>query len=273
MRVVSNLCIFYPCTLSEYYSGNLTKSLKKFSNSNPSKSFSFDIFLFFNKNSSEEFIDIENFKSSEFINSINIHFLNFKVHEDLYISNVKSKQDLNFHIPIYGLSSGPNLSFFNSLYYLLSNKKKYDHFLLLESDVSFISPHWLDRIIDFCNKNKFIIAGSKYKGFNKFHHTSQYKDHINGVALYKNSFHLYNLLKNCEEYILHQVSKNISFINFDIAINEWVNSDIGKKIMKKHPNIINVDFITNASDPSDRHKSIDEILDLHPNTLILHKKD
>ena len=43
--------------------------------------------------------------------------------------------------------------------------------------------------------------------------------------------------------------------------------------MKKHPNIINVDFITNASDPSDRNKSIDEILNLHPNTLILHKKD
>ena len=273
MRVASNLCIFYPCTLSEYHSGNLTKSLKKFLNSKPSKKFSFDVFLFFNKNSSEKFIDIKNFESSEFINSVNIHFLNFKIHEDLYISNVKSKQDLNFSIPTYGLSSGPNLSFFNSLYHLLSNKKRYDYFLLLESDVSFISPYWLDYTIDFCSKNEFIIAGSKYKGFNEFHHTSEYKDHINGVALYKNSFHLYSLLKNCEEYILHQVSKNISFINFDIAINEWVNSDIGKKIMKKHPNIINVDFITNASDPSDRNKSIDEILNLHPNTLILHKKD
>lgn len=273
MKVVSSLCIFYPCTLSEYHSGNLIKSLKKFLNSNPSKNFSFDIFLFFNENSSKEFIDIKNFESSEFINSINIHFLNLKNHEDLYISNIKSKQDLSFHIPIYGLSSGPSLSFFNSLYYLLLNKNKYDYFLLLESDVSFISPHWLDYVINFCYKNEFIIAGSKYKGFNKFHYTSKYKDHINGVALYKNSFHLYNLLKNCEEYILNQVSKNISFINFDTAINEWVNSDIGRKIIKKQPNIMNVDFITNASDPSDRHKSVNEILNLHPKTLILHKKD
>lgn len=272
MRYTKKIAIFYPCTYSEYRRGDLDTATEKLISSKPSDSYSFDLFFIFNKPSSDEYKPLLKFESRDEINSVKIYSLNLSDEEDIYIQSWKSRKDLPSPMPLHGLSSGPNLSFYRSLYYLLAHENNYDNFLLIESDVHFVQPLWFDKLLKYCDETPFTIAGSKYKGLNDWHNQLDYKDHLNGIALYKNSASLYMLLKESEEYLINEVSKGILFINFDIAIDEWRRSQDGKVFFKKNPPLLDTDFITNASDPFDGHLTLPEILHLHPNTSILHHK-
>ena len=271
MKYTQKIAVFYPCTYTEYKKGDLHTATEKLISSKPSLEYSFDLFFIFNKPSADNYNSLLKFESRSVINSVYIHSLNLSEEEDLYVQTWKSKKDLPSPIPPHGLSSGPNLSFYNSLYYLLSHSNEYDNFLLIESDVQFTKTHWFDKLLEFCNED-FLIAGSKYKGLNEWHNQLDYKDHLNGIAIYKNSMHLYFLLKESEEYLIQSVNNGTLFINFDIAIDEWRRSEQGKKFFKKSPPLIDTHFITNASDPVDANLTLPEILHLHPETCILHHK-
>ena len=269
------LCVFYPCTKKEYENGDLTKSISKILDKIPSFSFSFDLFLIFDNVLSS--ISIENILTSSVnqkcINEVFVHDLKLYPSNNLYIKTWENRTDLPEILPPHGVSSGPNNSFYQSLYYLLSHKNNYEHALLLETDIQILKPLWLDHFIKYCDNNNFTIAGSKYKGIQKWHRVLDYKDHLNGIAIYRLNSDLETLLIHSEQHLINQVSLNkIPFINFDIAIDEWRRSPAGQHFFNDDNKLVDTDFITNASDPEDTHLSQSKILKHYPNTIILHHK-
>lgn len=223
----------------------------------------FDLFIFVNASSKsfEKYI-----KEKKLKYDFNIYFVNLNLNssEDVY--------DKSFHpfnpteITPYSLTSGPNILFFESLNYLIDYPIKYKSFLLLETDVELIDG-WISTFLTFVNNNNFVIAGSKYKGDNAYHKNLSYREHLNGVAIYKNSKQLKKILDKSEKFLLRKVSHGLSYLSFDVAIYESCKND-----KDYYNNFINTDFIVNISDPIDSKKTLDEVISLYPNTKILHKK-
>ena len=87
--------------------------------------------------------------------------------------------------PELGYTSGANLLFYDSIDMMFETD--YKDFLMLECDTKPMRKNWFDVIHSYCQKHSFEIAGSTYKGSASWHSDSEYKDHINGVAIYRNS--------------------------------------------------------------------------------------
>jgi hypothetical protein len=269
----TTLAIFYPCTLKEYKGSNLSNAISKILDNNPSDKFSFDLFLIFDQHSNDLYSSsFDQLTEHPCINAVYLHSLNIPPEDNIYIQPWNKDHSLPEVIPSHGLSSGPNQSFYQSLYYLINHRAKYDNFLLLETDIQILIPNWFDFLVDYCDNHSFTIAGSKYKGVQKWHRLLEYKDHLNGIALYKNSNDLLFLLQESEKHLIKQVKEGQHFLNFDIAIDQWIRTDDGQKFLSQGGRLVDVDFITNASDPEDGIIPKQTFLNQFPDTLILHHK-
>ena len=268
----TTLAVFYPCTLKEYQNTNLSSAISKILDNKPSDKFSFDLFLIFDQQSDDNYESLRDLVENEAINELHIHSLDIPPEDNIYVQTWDPDHILPEVIPSHGLSSGPNHSFYQSLYHLIDHPNHYDNFLLLETDMQILKSHWLDFLIDYCKNTNFTIAGSKYKGTQKWHRVLDYKDHLNGIALYKNSEDLLYLLKSSEQYLQQQVKEGVTFLNFDIAIDQWRRTEEGQQFFNANNQLIDTKFITNASDPEDELVPKKTFLDHFPETLILHHK-
>jgi len=274
LKKQNRICVFYPCTQKELKSGDLYKSISRIISKKPSEKYSFDLFLILDNLPESDFnlnkiLDLEN---TVYLNKIYTHSLNLSESENLYIKHWDSRSSLPEIIPPHGISSGPNNSFYQSLYYLLAHPNRYQYSLLLETDIQILKTKWLDHILNFCQSNEFSIAGSKYKGIQKWHRVLDYKDHLNGIAIYNLNKDLYKILKSSEDHLIKSVKSGVPFINFDIAIDEWRRSEEGSRFFNNSNKLIDTKFITNASDPEDSNLSKFKILKHYPDTIILHHK-
>lgn len=269
MIVSNTLCVFYICTIREILSGDLGESLGEFLETHPSEKKSFDIYVFVNNFDEKKLVSkLEVFKKSinnkKNCNSLSIINCNIEKDEDLFWYPWVRKR-LPDNIPDLGYTSGANLLFYKAMEKMFESKHKY--FLMLECDTRPLGNLWFDACEDFCIKNEFNIAGSKYKGQVESHYQSPYKEHLNGVAIYKNSLATKKAILNSKKYIKNNLHNNYGYLNFDIALHL-----VTKDLDEKHFISLDTDFILNISDPRDFVISSEDILNQYSNGKILHQK-
>ncbi len=280
-----SIVLFFPCTEHEVSSGKLKGTLiHYFKNLIPSLKYSFDLVFIFNNVKKINLDDIHDFNRNININSITIHSLKLSKSEDLFLRPWDPNFKMPKRIPEFGLSNGPNISFYKSISFLKTKFKKAKYFFLAEEDSMPVKNFWFDEMVKISNSKNLIIGGSKYKGNNSYHKSAYYKDHLNGIALYSNSRSLQRLISLSKNYLKNKFSdKNVQaaqlinanpmnfFIHYDIAFDLVLQKN-------KHLNdfyrskLINLDEITNYSDPIDISVQLDAILKKYPKTIILHKK-
>lgn len=260
------LSIVYACTKAEFDSGELEKSISRYISRKSSKTYSFDLFIIVDQGDEEHYAPLLDFESDRNINKIIIHSLRISDKENIYIRSKHSlKKFQEMGEPSLGLSSGPNNLFFGAMNYL--SDKDYENYLLLETDTRPVKYFWFDLLVKY-SKNNFLIAGSSYKGNCEIPKEALWAKHLNGVAIYKNSPELHNLLKQSKQLIVDKVKnrKDSCMINYDIAIfysAQNNNLDSG---------LIDTNFITNISLGPDIKIKEQEILLKHRKTVVLHQK-
>lgn len=278
-----DICIFTPCTRQEYRSGELEHSTLSYLELAASKKYSFDFVFCFNKppeKKDENYKLLEGLNKYDCVNSVKWMSLNLRPEDDVYIKPtylnpdpLDLKTDKPKKIPDFGASSGPNLSFYKSLLWMLEEYKSYKYFFMFEIDSYPCSENWMDAVIEDCKGKNFLIAGSRYKGSNKWHYCLSYKNHLNGVAVYKNSKLLKDLILESMEFHKLIISKKEWLINFDVAIDRYIRQPLNTKWKHKLNLFLDLETITNVSDPVDAQKSINEILEDRPDTVIIHQKN
>jgi hypothetical protein len=273
MKFTNEICVFFLTTINEYKSGDLVKSLNCYLSNCESK-YKFDIIIVFDttdgiKNSySKEFCKIE----SEYKNVRNIFILSNQLSKDenFYDMSLLNKVDLEKY-PM-GASHGINLHFYNTLDKLL--KLNYRSFLLLESDTKPIKSDWFDVILNYTRNNKFLIAGSLYKGVDKDAILKSYfGGHLNGVAIYKNSSNLQRMLLNSKIFLINSIKNDktnmyFRFMNYDVAIYLYLKSQNSVEA-----SLLDTNFITNMSSSPNNELMLENIINDYPDTRILHKKN
>lgn len=266
MIYTKKISVFYVCTERELESGELEDCLHQFMGRKPSSRYSFDLFLFFNKISNV--IRLENLISqlngNPSINKAEYINLNLSEKDDVFWYPW-SKSPKPKTIPKLGYTAGANELFYQSIYKMIEMPVKYENFLMLEADTFCLEDLWFDLFLKYVKRNKFEIAGSIYKGKQKCHLESKFREHINGVALYKNSKRLKNLLIGGQKYIQENLDES-GYMNFDIS-NFLFNNEVGKKY-----NLIDTELIVNLSDPRDYKISKEEIKEEHKKAIIVHQK-
>ena len=203
-------------------------------------------------------------KTKKNVNSLSVYDCGIPSDEDIY-----THDENNEIVQELGQSNGPNQSFYRSLEYI--KYRDHDYFMIIEADTRPIGEYWLDRLIEYCNKTKqYVIGGSRYKGSQELPAKSDWRDHLNGVALYRNCDELLDIIKGSKELLYRYIhEKNFARLNYDIAIWYFVNSPAGGKYL---PRVIDTNIIANYSLPSDTTIKTQTILDKHPHTVILHQK-
>lgn len=246
-------------TKSELESGAVETCLDRYTKS-VSLTKSVDIIV--TLNTKTDTTRLNRFRGLSAVNSLEIHNCMIPVDQDIY-----THDDKPLIIHELGQSNGPNQSFFKSMNHLRSNSA--DFFMVIESDTQPVCDCWLDRLIEYCNMKQFIIGGTRYKGDQKLP-DCDWRDHLNGVALYKNCDELFDILKGSRD-LLHTYihKKSYKRLNYDIAIWYFVNSPSGDKYLSA---VIDTNIIANYSLPSDTTIRTQTILDKHPYTVILHQK-
>jgi len=268
-----DLAVFYPSTKKEYESGLLESSIVKILKNTPSNENSFDLFLFFDKSSEDNYERLLQYADSQFINKVYIKILNIKDEDNIYKPSWKTNNiQKDVKIPRLGLCSGPAISFFDSLKVLLSQFSQYKNFLLLESDIQIVQDYWFDALLKFSIENSFSIAGSKYKGTSRWHRILDYKDHLNGIAIYQNTKDLKEILNKSEAYMESAVKNGSNQLNFDIAIDEWRRKECPEGFFNDFNQLLDIDYITNACDDSDQNINKKTFLKHYPKTFLLHHK-
>ena len=195
--------------------------------------------------------------------------------------------------PKFGITSGPNILFFESMKRLAHQEHEY--VLLLETDTRPTKDYWYDSIMHYLSRNEFLIGGSSYKGDREDVKSQSWSNHLNGVAIYKNCNTLHLLLKKSEKYLEYLIENSkriidthqfkdisnavpkgekINFLcvklNYDILLYFISNS---AEVYKTQPNQLkNTPIITNMSLSPDRHITEQEAIARYPETIILHKK-
>jgi hypothetical protein len=264
LKRCEKLCVFYVATIREFTSGELEQSIYHYLNSFPSQTYSIDLYIYFNKLVLSTRIEKfhQSIKKHININDVKIVDLNLTFEEDTFwypwLSSPKP-----FSMPKLGYTAGANNLFFRSLDLMF--KEGYEYNLMLESDTFPCQHLWFDRILSFSESHDFDIAGSRYKGMTESHYLSFYKEHLNGVAVYKNSPKMKKLSKNVERFIKKNMP-DTGYYNFDIAINDY-NKE------KSEYSLIDTDFIINISDPRDKFITTKSVIKAYPNAMIIHQKE
>lgn len=276
MEYTNKLSIVLLATKREYEEGVVFECLDKYFKVNASIDKKIDLHIFFNKGNESEYSNLLDYKNCQNIHEIKIKSHNLEGLEDLYARNPQELQKLNLQqLPALGGSSGPNNLFFDSMIPIMD--QDYRDYLMIECDTQPLGDFWLDKIIEYCDTNTFMISGSTYKGDANLPVFELWTGHLNGVAIYRSSEHLSFFLKFSKQTISHYVKNNLNhFISFDVGMHYFSATNVGKihfnnpLIPQNH--LINCDIIANYSLPCDTNLSIEEIKEKHPKTIILHKK-
>lgn len=152
----------------------------------------------------------------------NIEIINLKLKktEDIYLKKPPTDEKL----PEYGLKSGPNITFFNTL----NICKKYNTTLLLETDC-LLNNKWLDRIYLYTKyANGFLISGGTYDGLVFTKSNSAMMSHINGgTGLYAtNHFVLHSLIDILKIFMQNQISNNMPGLAYDYALKIMIDANL-----------------------------------------------
>lgn len=282
MKENKELCVFCPCTREEYRSKSLENSLTDYLSLQMSREYSFNFVFCFNfppEEKDQQYKGLQKFIKNKNVNSVTCHSLDIDPKDDVYIKPSHTNPNpLNLgkenaeEIPKYGASSGPNLSFYRSVLLMIEKYNSYKYFFMFEIDSFPMQNNWMDKLFNEFSKKNFIIFGSKYKGKNHWHKCLEYKDHLNGVAVYKNSKDLKNLIEEVYNYHPKMISKKCWILNFDIAINKYIREIKKSKWKNKIKLFIDSDVIINISDPEDSESKLRDIVEQYPKSLIVHQK-
>tara|TARA_B100000085_G_scaffold285631_1_gene322610 strand:+ start:9543 stop:12161 length:2619 start_codon:yes stop_codon:yes gene_type:complete len=266
LKPTKELCVFFVCTENEIINEGVESTLWSYLNLIPSVEWKIDIFIFLNKIVDTKKIEIiiDRVEKNPWVNKLEVVSLDLCEKEDVFwypwLKTPKPKV-----MPEYGYTSGANLLFYRSIRLMMGKKENYKNLLMLEADSIPLQKNWFDKIFNFCKENDFEIAGSKYKGDQECHYESEYKDHLNGIAIYRNSEKLEEILKGGEEIIKNKMPPS-GYLNFDIANFLFYKNHLDKYTL------LDIEMIINMSDPRDFYIEESEVLDRYPKSLILHKK-
>jgi hypothetical protein len=277
-----NIAVALISTKKEFNSGKVTDFFNRFMSKNPTNSEKIDFFVFFDREEEDYYQSLKEYEQLNCINKINI--VSWKIPKE---KNVYFRQDLKMEIdketfdnrPSLGLSSGPNILFLNSMSFLF--KEFYSHFLVLEADTSPLCDFWFDRISEYCRNEKFLVAGSCYRG-DQWDDPNQkwdnpYSGHLNGVAIYRNEPGVSNFLfKRVEMYIRNFIDSGGGALNYDVALHLYSQSQEGVKALRDRSlpeyNLIDSPLFVNLSMQRDSEVSKDFISCNFKEAVILHQK-
>jgi len=287
LKYTNSLVVALFTTQKEYKSGLIHSMLNQYLSKNPSSQFSFDWHIVFDQGEEGDYKDLLNFSNHQNIKNIFIHSLRIKDKDNSYSREYRSPYRIMLEYkrlgkPWLGNTCGANNLFFNGMDYM--QMQNYKNILLLESDTQPLKNLWFDSLLEKCEHETFLILGSIYKGNQVINDPSGIiKNHLNGVAIYKNCVELSLILKDAKIFILANTRlcdkalkvedckpESLNFyMNYDVSIYHQSQS----QKYEKHKSLFkNCEFITNTSLPEDAGISIKEIKAKYPETIILHKK-
>lgn len=276
MIYTKSLCLIFLLTRREYLSGEAHRCLDSYFKHQSSIDKKIDVIVSINNGKKIDYIDLLKYQFCENVNKVSIQCNNLEGLDDLYARTPKELQELNLtKIPELGGSAGPNHLFFNTMIPLMD--LEYKDYLMIESDTQPITDYWIDDLINYCDSNKFMIAGSVYKGKQALPPYEPWTGHLNGVAIYRRSNFLKCFLHLSKETIIYRIANNKNhFISFDVGMHNFLGTLIGKKYFA-HPDfpeyhLVNSQIISNFSLPIDSDTTIESVKKQYPETIILHKK-
>ena len=284
MELTKKLAVFDPGTKFEFDSGVVEDTLNKYLAHKPSDEYCFDFFFLYNAGDNEYYKKLKEYEKHPNINRIILLNQNIPKELDTYHKDCILRYDgaKLYHellpppdvIPPLGGTSGPNLSFYIAIDMMVSEMYDYENYFMIENDSFPCEEYWFDHILEYIDKlpRDYLIAGSTYKGHQKWHHVLNYKDHLNGVAIYNNTPALLKFIQEGRKYHETMVTPENWSVNFDIALDKFSKTTRGRDLTKNRELLIDTDFITNVSDPLDSYLTQDNVKSLEPNTIIIHQK-
>jgi hypothetical protein len=297
LQKTSKLAIALICTKQEYQSGQVNKMLDLYFARKPSHTKTFDLFIFFDQGNPQDYANLLTYEQHQSVSKIHIDSIDISDYLNIYSHERDNKKIISefykLNCPKFGITSGPNILFFESMKRLSHHNHEY--ILLLEADTRPIKDLWLDGILEYLNVNDFLIGGSIYKGDHQEHLNSEWSDHLNGVAIYKNSQNFQSLIEATESALLYIISTSkrlidqyhFTDITDDVPRNAGIdnlcvqlNYDIlmyyiakdSEKYQQIGNNLQDTSIITNMSLRTDYHIAESDVLARHPETIILHQK-
>lgn len=266
-------CVCLLTTIKEIHNNkyqNFIKHLiKKTKDSSVSKIIDFKIILNQKPSKSLSIDSLQNIFSD-----VEILTLNIPIEDDVYLSELKDGQKL----PVYGLKSGPNLTFLQTM----DKMQQYDTCLFLETDC-LLGANWLDR---FCNyvkyANGFLVSGATYDGSVFTKAGSAMMNHINGgTALYSTSNPvLMKLLQILSNFLQTQIAHSMPGLAYDYALKLLIDTGINNSYENESDRLIwqfinrhylPCKLMINCSTPPDSNINTNILQDKY-NPAILHKK-
>ena len=276
MKFSNQLAVVLLNTQREYLAGHTHKCLDAFFKTTASLDKKIDLLIYFNKGDISQYNDLLEYKNCANVNDVKIYSHQLSDFDDLYARTPKELEEMNLHkVPALGGSAGPNNLFFNTMIPLVGSE--YRDLLMLEPDTQPIQDCWIDKVVEYCNSEKFLVAGSCYRGSGSFYPYFYWSGHINGVAIYRNTPILKVLLDHSKKLIEREIEyRNETLISFDLAIYQLSCTLSGRKHFNNrnlpHNQLIDCPIISNYSLPQDIDTTIERVKKEHPKTIILHKK-
>lgn len=271
------LCVMVLCCAKEIQAGRLRRMLNHFFTYECSVDKKFDVFICVDTidKSTNNLLHEQTqtiMDRCDNINNMIIHDVDIPPGENMFMYSVDEWYTRRAKDPTclqLGTTSGVNIQFFESVKHVFQVKQQYKHLLLLETDCEPISTRWYDRVADHCSREDFVMMGSKYRGVDDSHRSRWYRDHLNGVAVYKNTPDLFRLLDRASQVIKNHVNDPNTterWLNFDVAM---LQAAIDLNMVDK---LVDADIISNYSDLASSHLDVEHVLSRDINTIILHKK-
>lgn len=263
-------------TQREYLDGSVERCLRKYFESNASPQYKIDLQITFNKGKLSEYSGLGFLTKFKNLNNVYISTLNLSGLDDFYAPTPQAMRESNLSsTPNLGGSTGPNNLFYKSFdrFYELD----YRDYLLIEVDSQPVTDNWIDKLVDYCDNNQFLIAGSTYKGKQTLPIYEEWTGHLNGIALYRNSPFLKTFIQESKKLIEFNVNHKINnFISFDVAMHKLYSGLFGRQHchypLQPQNHLIDSPIISNFSLPIDAKTTIESVKKQYPQTIILHKK-
>jgi len=276
MKFSNQLAVVLLNTQREYLAGHTHKCLDSFFKTPASIDKKIDLLIYFNKGDVSEYNDLLEYKNCANVNDVKIHSHELPDLDDLYVRTPKELKEMNLpKVPALGGSAGPNNLFFESMIPIAESE--YEYLLMLETDSQPIQRFWIDKLINYCNENDFLIAGSIYKGCAEVPEYEPWTGHLNGIAIYRTCNLLTFFFDQTRELIKRRVLTHKNhFVNFDVAMHSFRGTITGRKFFDDRDfpeyNLVDTQIISNFSLPIDADTSIESVKKQYPQTIILHKK-
>jgi hypothetical protein len=211
---------------------------------------------------------------------VKLHAQQIPKQDDIYESDAVPFASSPY-IPEMGRTSGPNILFLNTMNYC----RQYNTVLVLETDCILYNS-WIEKCKNYTNNCEyFLLSGTTYDGIPTSVSEKNLVNflHINGVAFYKTGSSVFQyVMLQLEEFIKDSVSRKVrqGRVPYDLAITEMILSRIANTPTVGAYNfwrcvyryILKNTLIVNASCERDTEVKPSDLLAIHKNCVILHKK-